>query len=136
MEKTEMQEKADRRTLEKLLETHFCDTQNPEIHGLSLKASADNYLRHFDFRKKAQVYNALSDETRLKILNLLTFREMCVCELTAALGVTQPNLSYHIGKLESSGLVKYSKRGRWIYYSISNSQHLDDLNQIRENLET
>jgi len=123
-----MQRGVNREKLGKLLDTYFCDAEDPEEHESSLKNFAEQYLEHFDFRRKAQVFNALADETRLKILNLLTFREMCVCELTVALGVTQPNLTYHIKKLENVGLVEYSKRGKWVYYSIVDPlriQHLE-----------
>ena len=76
---------------------------------------------------KASIYpeerrcKALSDEKRLKILALLTFREMCVCELTAALGLTQPNLSHHVKKLEYAGLVRHEKRGKWVYYFLTDA---------------
>ncbi len=44
---------------------------------------------------------------------------MCNCELTAALGLTQPNLSHHVRRLENAGLVRSEKRGRWVYYSLT-----------------
>jgi ArsR family transcriptional regulator len=72
----------------------------------------------------------LADEKRLKILRLLTFREMCVCELTAALNLTQPNLTHHVKKLENADLVEHEKRGKWVYYSIKNKAHLQTLGAI------
>jgi ArsR family transcriptional regulator len=72
-----------------------------------------------DLQSRAIVYKSLADEKRLKILTLLTFREMCNCELTAALGLTQPNLSHHVRKLEDAGLVRHEKRGKWVYYSLA-----------------
>jgi len=86
-----------------------------------LKNFSDQYFKKFDFGMKSQIFNALADEKRLKILNLLTLREMCVCELTAALNITQPNLTYHIKKLENMGLVEHKKQGKWVYYSLTHT---------------
>ena len=84
--------------------------------------SALKTLGGIDFEADARVHNALSDVNRLKILKLLGFREMCVCELTAALAMNQPNLSYHIKKLENAGLVRSERRGKWVYYSMEKSE--------------
>ena len=104
--------------LNELLETHYCDAENAAEHGSRLSHLADTFLGGFDLKDEARVHGALSDVSRLKILKLLGFREMCVCELTAALDMNQPNLSYHIKKLENAGLVRSEKRGKWVYYSI------------------
>ena len=107
-----------REKLSGLLETYFCDADDQEEHGSELKRYAEGYLSRYDFVRSARVYRALADEKRLKILRLLTFREMCVCELTAALDLTQPNLTHHVKKLENAGLVGHEKRGKWVYYSL------------------
>ena len=104
--------------LNDFLETHFCDAENAAEHGSRLKDLAETFLGEFNLKNEARIHGALSDVNRLKILKLLGFREMCVCELTAALDMNQPNLSYHIKKLESAGLVHREKRGKWVYYSI------------------
>ena len=104
--------------LNQLLETQYCDAEDAAEHGSRLRDLADTFLGGFDLDEEARVHGALSDVNRLKILKLLGFREMCVCELTAALDINQPNLSYHIKKLESAGLVRSEKRGKWVYYSI------------------
>jgi ArsR family transcriptional regulator len=113
-----------REELSELLETHFCDAEDTEEHESLLRKLTDEYLRHFDFKGRARLFNALAEESRLKILALLTFREMCVCELTAALDMTQPNLTYHVKKLESVGLVGHEKRGKWVYYSLADNQYV------------
>jgi len=116
-----MKKESAKEKLRKLLEIHFCDAKNAVEHGSLLKNFTDQYFEKFDFDKKSQVFNALADEKRLKILNLLTFREMCVCELTAALNITQPNLTYHIKKLENMDLVEHKKQGKWVYYSLTHA---------------
>lgn len=122
-----MQRNVAREKLSKLLETHFCDVSRTEEHEFLLKKSADEYLENFDLEWKARMFNALAEKNRLKILTLLTLREMCVCELTAALDMTQPNLTYHIKKLENAGLVEYRKKGKWVYYSLTDEKYLHQI---------
>ena len=57
-----------------------------------------DYLIELDLEKKVSYHKALSDEKRIGILKLLEFREICVCELTVALGVAQPNQTHQIKK--------------------------------------
>ena len=107
-----------------LLETHFCDVNNKIKHESELRKYTDQYLSTYDLVTKAKIYKALADEKRLKILKLLEIREMCVCELTAALNLTQPNLTHHIKKLEQANLVEYEKRGKWVYYSLKDEEKI------------
>ncbi|RAV03462.1 metalloregulator ArsR/SmtB family transcription factor [Paenibacillus sp. YN15] len=58
------------------------------------------------------------DKTRLTILSILKERECCVCELAELLQTSQPNVSQHMRKLKDGKLVKESRRGQWIYYSL------------------
>ncbi len=58
------------------------------------------------------------DKTRLTILSYLKERECCVCELAALLQTSQPNVSQHMRKLRDGKLVKETRRGQWIYYSL------------------
>jgi ArsR family transcriptional regulator len=61
---------------------------------------------------------ALSDETRLRILNLLLERECCVCEMTQALDISQSRASRNLGALYDVGFLKKRKAGLWVFYSI------------------
>ncbi len=61
---------------------------------------------------------ALSDETRLRILNLLLERECCVCEVMQALDISQTRASRNLGILQSAGFLKTRRDGLWIVYSI------------------
>jgi ArsR family transcriptional regulator len=63
-------------------------------------------------------FKALSDETRLEILRLLSRGERCVCELTDALDAAQSRLSFHLKVLKNAGLVRDRREGRWSYYSL------------------
>ena len=67
-----------------------------------------------------QLFKSLSDQTRLRCIALLvTQGELCVCELTYALGLAQPKISHHLGNLRKTGLVSDRKVGLWIYYQIN-----------------
>lgn len=61
---------------------------------------------------------ALSDPNRVKIIKMLEQREMCVCELTAALGLAQPTVSKHLKLLEDAEMVESRKDGSWVNYSL------------------
>ena len=99
--------------ISKILETHFCDVPNIEEYETEIRKNTETYFKELGLKEKSEYHKALADEKRLGILTLLGFREMCVCELTSALGVSQPNLSHHIKKLEYAGLVKSERRGKW-----------------------
>lgn len=73
----------------------------------------------------AQVFHALSDETRLAVLDMLRDGERCVCELQAALDAAQSRLSFHLKVLRDAGLVRDRKEGRWSYYAL-NADRLAD----------
>ena len=67
----------------------------------------------------AEFFKALADETRLKILEMVSQKDMCVCEIIENFGLSQPAVSHHLKILRQAGLVNSSKKGRWIYYSIN-----------------
>lgn len=67
----------------------------------------------------ARVFNALADETRLRIIKLLSEGEKSVDELVQALGIAQSTTSHHLRVLREAGLIRGEKRGRNIYYSLT-----------------
>jgi ArsR family transcriptional regulator len=66
-----------------------------------------------------QVFKALADETRLRILNLLCRRELCVCQIVEVLGIGQSKASRHLASLRHAGLVNDRREGLWMYYSLT-----------------
>ena len=66
----------------------------------------------------AQLFQALSDPTRLRILELLRHGERCVCDLTEAAEAAQSRLSFHLKVLKDAGLLADRREGRWVYYTI------------------
>lgn len=65
-----------------------------------------------------KLYMALSDQTRLRLLNLMREDEICVCFFTEALGESQPKISRHLAYLRKAGLVKARREGKWMHYQI------------------
>jgi len=69
----------------------------------------------------SDLFKALSDENRLRILNLLFCKEMCVCELEGILSMTQSNVSRHLIKLKNADIVVSKKSSQWAYYELSSA---------------
>ena len=72
-----------------------------------------------DTGRAARLFHALSDGTRLAILQRLRFGEQCVCNLTDALDAAQSRLSFHLKVLKDAGLVTDHREGRWMYYTMN-----------------
>jgi ArsR family transcriptional regulator, arsenate/arsenite/antimonite-responsive transcriptional repressor len=72
-----------------------------------------------------QLFKALGDETRLRIVALLSHGELCVCHVHAALELSQPNASRQLGILRTAGVVDSRRKGNWIYYRIVEQQDAD-----------
>ena len=76
-------------------------------------------------RETIKTFKALSDETRLRILNILLERECCVCEVMQALDISQTRASRNLAALYEAGFLKLRKDGLWSLYSIDR----DDMNE-------
>ena len=68
-----------------------------------------------------KIFKALGDKSRLRILKMLQVRQLCVCEMTAVLGLATSTVSNHLSILKDAGLIFDIKDGKWVDYSI-NSQ--------------
>ena len=72
--------------------------------------------------RAARWFHALSDETRLEIVELLSHGERCVCDLQDALDAAQSRLSFHLKILKEAGVVTDRREGRWVYYALNREQ--------------
>lgn len=70
----------------------------------------------------ARIFKALADETRLRILTLLSRGELCVCDLMSILDLPQSTVSRHLAYLRNAGLVSDRRQGVWMYYQLSEPQ--------------
>ena len=74
------------------------------------------------FRRLEAFFSALGDTTRLRILKLMNNEELCSCEVMAALELTQPTTSHHLGILERACLLRSRRKGKWVFYRIASSK--------------
>ncbi|MBS2026571.1 MAG: winged helix-turn-helix transcriptional regulator [Deltaproteobacteria bacterium] len=80
-----------------------------------------------DVAPLTRVFKALADETRVRIVALLSHGELCVCHVEEALGLTQPNASRALGILVNAGVLERRREGSWVYFLLA--KHPDLLSQ-------
>jgi ArsR family transcriptional regulator len=71
----------------------------------------------------SRLFKALGDDTRLRIVGLLSHGELCVCHVQEALGLTQPNASRHLGILKNAGIVESRRSGTWTWFKLADQAH-------------
>ena len=87
-----------------------------------------------NLQRAAKLFHALSDETRLQLLELLAEEgEQCVCDLTDALKTGQSRLSFHLKTLKDAGLLTDRREGRWVYYALA-PDALEELGELVKSL--
>ena len=86
-----------------------------------------------DYSKYALFMKALSDETRIRIFDMLSQGELCACNILEKFNITQPTLSYHMKTLCDSGLVESRTDGVWMKYSI-NRENLDVIRELFDSI--
>ncbi|MER2261529.1 MAG: metalloregulator ArsR/SmtB family transcription factor [Psychrobacillus sp.] len=82
-----------------------------------------------EIERAANIFKLLGDKTRLTMLKMLESHDYCVCEFVEIFKTSQPAISQHLKKLKDAGLVKESRRGQWIIYSLNRNQELFSLVQ-------
>jgi len=80
----------------------------------------------------ALLFAALSDRTRLRLLNLMDGREVCVCYFVEILGQSQPKISRHLAYLRRAGVVAARREGKWMHYRIVAPSHAGAARILRE----
>jgi len=84
-----------------------------------------------DVRSFSRLFRALADETRLRIVALLSHGELCVCHLEAALRLSQPKVSRHLATLRAAQVVEDRRDGSWVYYRLVRQGDPDCERQLR-----
>jgi len=84
-----------------------------------------------DYEAESKIFKALSEPTRLRILDILSYCEMCACNMLDSLSITQSTLSHHMKVLMDCGLVLGRKSATWMYYSIC-PERMEMLHQFLE----
>ncbi len=88
---------------------------------------------HSRTERAIELFHALSDETRLEIVELLRKGERCVCELTDTLDAAQSRLSFHLRVLKDVGIVRDRKDGRWVHYELD-PDAFEEIETLVENM--
>jgi ArsR family transcriptional regulator len=83
-----------------------------------------------------RVFAALADPTRLRLLNLMNGREVCVCYFVEILKQSQPKISRHLAYLRNAGIVTARRDGKWMHYSIERPQHREAAKVLDATLES
>ncbi|MEM2921412.1 MAG: metalloregulator ArsR/SmtB family transcription factor [Candidatus Bathyarchaeia archaeon] len=113
------------RSLQSLACSGRCAPEEAASYRRNLEELARSVIDESQIHVRSRIFKALGDKTRLRIVSLLKIRELCVCEIMAALHLTQPTASHHLNILENAGIVKERKEGRWVFYSISDMKLLE-----------
>ena len=93
-------------------------------------------LKALDVRSLSRLFKALADETRLRIVALLSHGDLCVCHLEEALRLSQPKVSRHLATLRAAGVVEDHRDGTWVYYRLLPQPDADCQRQLRELVRT
>jgi DNA-binding transcriptional ArsR family regulator len=116
--------------LTRLIASPYCQGKNASKYEAELKELAAKVANKDLAVKQSRLFKALSDDSRIRMLKLLMLRRMCVCEIMAALEMTQPTASHHLVLLEKEGLLRRRKEGKWAYYSLANPKIVEVIKKL------
>ena len=99
------------------------------IHADSVEKAKADLLQEHVLLEMADFYKALSDSTRIKIINLLCGHELCVCDISSLLNLTKSTVSHQLQNLKEINLIKARKQGKEVLYSLSD-RHVEEVFEI------
>ena len=106
------------------------DTDKAECKVNKLRSLTNN-IDEKELEAEAEIFQAMSDPCRLKILTLLKEGELCACEIMIGLDRPQSSTSHHLSILKDAGLIKERKDGRWSRYRLSEGAIIEMLNMVK-----
>jgi ArsR family transcriptional regulator len=104
-------------------DNHCADTY---LHEARVQSALPQLLTDSTAVRLAETFKALSDPTRVRIVSLLADAELCVCDLAAALGMSQSAVSHQLRTLRDLRLVRWRRAGRQVFYTLDD-EHVADL---------
>ena len=105
----------------------ICDAL--EVHEDIVKELQDNLLTQECFDDLSNIFKMFADPTRLKILSMLFQHELCVCDISALLDMTQSAVSHQLSVLRQNRIIKSRRSGKNIYYSLDDA-HIEAIYKI------
>lgn len=99
------------------------------VHNEVVAKVAEKMYDNTEFDKATNLYKIFADNTRVKILWALNLHEMCVCDIANLLSMTKSAISHQLNVLRTSGLAKFRKEGKTVYYSLADN-HVKDILEI------
>lgn len=107
--------------------SEFC--QCNIVHEDAVNRGKEELIEEQSAEHVAMLFKVFGDPTRIKILHLLSLDEMCVCDISTVLGMSQSAISHQLSSLRQAGLVKNRKDGKVVYYTLDDEHVLTILNQ-------
>lgn len=99
------------------------------IHEDVVKEALKNKPEDTEFNNLSNLFKLLGDKTRIQILWLLDTNEMCVCDIANVLNMTKSSISHQLAILKESGVVKFNKVGKEVYYKLDDG-HITALYEL------
>ncbi|BDZ70459.1 ArsR/SmtB family transcription factor [Methanobacterium petrolearium] len=113
-----------------------CQISDEKLPGEDQIKKLEEIMSHLpddnQFQEKSEIFKAIADPTRLKILYLLEEGELCVCEVIMALDKPQSTISHHLNVLKNAKLIKWRKEGVWIHYKLADPKIVGIIGQFAQ----
>jgi ArsR family transcriptional regulator, lead/cadmium/zinc/bismuth-responsive transcriptional repressor len=103
-----------------------CDSFCPTLQAEELRG------RLGEVTGLSEIFKVLGDETRTKILYLLSLKKLCVCDLAVILGMSLPAISHHLRLLKTLRLVKYNREGKMVFYCLDDEHIVNLIHQAQQ----
>jgi DNA-binding transcriptional ArsR family regulator len=118
-------------SIQRLIELNMCQPSDVRLARVEAeRLAAPEFAAKL--RRAERLLGAVGDSNRMKILLLLSKREMCVCELESAFELPQPTVSHHLGVLEQADLLRRSRKGKFVFYEVVDSPVLSLLKSLTQ----
>lgn len=103
-------------------------------HDAAIQLVEGRMPRPEELEEMAELFKVFGDSTRIRILYILSESELCVCDIAALLGLTQPAVSYQLKTLKRSRLVRSRREGKAVFYALADSHVATIIGMAKEHL--
>ena len=113
-------------------DSKLCRCEVDIIHEDLVEKAQKDLVSGLTATRMAELFHAMADPTRVRLLSALTSTELCVCDLSAILGMTQSAISHQLRLLRDLHIVKARKDGRIVYYTMDDDHIHEFIDQAKE----